>query len=51
MDRGLILAAQSVKHGGIARTVSEIFLAIRIGFRFESLDRKRLFKLYLVQSF
>ena len=44
VDRGLILAAQSVKHGGIARTVSEMAFGNMIGFRFESLDRKRLFK-------
>ena len=44
VDRGLILTAQSVKHGGIARTVSEMAFGNMIGFRFESLDRKRLFK-------
>ena len=37
VDRGLILAAQSVKHGGIARTVSEMAFGNMIGFRFESL--------------
>ena len=44
VEKGLVKAAQTVKHGGIARTISEMCFGNMIGFRFESLDKERLFK-------
>ncbi|NLY44791.1 MAG: phosphoribosylformylglycinamidine synthase [Tissierella sp.] len=44
VDRGLIKAAQTVKHGGIARTISEMAFGNMIGFKFDSMNKERLFK-------
>ncbi len=44
VDKGLVKAAQTIKHGGIARTISEMAFGNMIGFKFDSIDRERLFK-------
>ncbi|MDR7869284.1 MAG: phosphoribosylformylglycinamidine synthase [Tissierellaceae bacterium] len=44
VDKGIIKAAQTVKHGGIARTISEMSFGNMVGFKFEQIDKERLFK-------
>ncbi|HZK00289.1 MAG TPA: phosphoribosylformylglycinamidine synthase, partial [Tissierellaceae bacterium] len=44
VDRRLIKAAQTIKDGGIARTISEMAFGNMLGFEFKEADRTSLFK-------
>ena len=43
VDRGLILSAQSIKYGGIGRTIAEMSFGNHIGFKFKDIDSEKLF--------
>ncbi len=42
-DKHIILSAQSIKYGGIARAISEMSFGNKIGFKFGNIDEKQLF--------
>ena len=44
VDNGMVKAAQSVKHGGLARTIAEMSFGNMIGFKFNPIEKERLFK-------
>ena len=44
VNKGLVKAAISIKHGGIARAICEMAFGNMIGFKFEDIDKDQLFK-------
>lgn len=44
IEKGNIRSAQTVKYGGIARAISEMSFGNKIGFKFNEIDRVKLFK-------